>query len=445
MTTQSPDIAHRMGRRDRNKNYRWRGLYHITVKASDYRQQPLGTVVGNPDKADGDPDAPHVLLTSIGRMVEHELKASITAHYPMVEIQDYVIMPEHLHFIVNVRSDIFSANGHATHLGQVIAGFKKGCNRHYWEMTGQHAELPAGQNAGLNEGLNEGLNAAQQGKPAAASNTSAIPSASPSSALPSAAGLRHAVYPHGYKVPSTATTGRRPLFEHGYVDVMPLREGQLEEQRAYIRNNPRSRLLRTTNRAWLQPHRNTAATALTLNALRGYLLRECAPSQLTPETWEKLSGRLLSSNGEIVCDSYGNLQLLQSRLLPVVCHRKHKALFARQKQLCLAAAEEGAVLVSARIAKGEQEIIDAARTKGHAVILVNDNGMPTPYHPSTQRIEACAEGRLLTVTPWTYHYRRSEEDITVAECKTMNCVVQSLCRLRDDWWISGTPLNDKHE
>lgn len=38
--------------------------------------------------------------------------------------------------------------------------------------------------------------------------------------------------------------------------------GQIATQRAYIRANPRSRLLRTTNRQWLQPQRHTVNTIL---------------------------------------------------------------------------------------------------------------------------------------------------------------------------------------
>lgn len=48
--------------------------------------------------------------------------------------------------------------------------------------------------------------------------------------------------------------------------------------------------------------------------------------------------------------------------------------------------------------------------------------------------ERCAEGRLLIVTPWVYHYRRKDEGITVMECKAMNCIAQALCRMSDDWW-----------
>jgi hypothetical protein len=70
-------------------------------------------------------------------MVEEELRNSIHKFYPMLEVQDYVIMPEHLHFLLVAHSNVVSKNGKATHLGHVIAGFKYGCNKRYWAMTGR--------------------------------------------------------------------------------------------------------------------------------------------------------------------------------------------------------------------------------------------------------------------------------------------------------------------
>ena len=136
----------------------------------------------------------------------------------------------------------------------------------------------------------------------------------------------------------------------------------------------------------------------------------------------------------ICCDSYGDRSLLGRCLLPVVCHRKDKARLAEQKTRCLAEARGGAVLVSARIAKGEQEIIDAAVYDGFPVVLIHGNGFPDRYHPSAAQLDRCAAGRLLLVTPWRYRYRGRQEAITVAECKAMNCLAQALCRLKDDWW-----------
>ena len=405
-----PNETHRMGKRCQKKNYRLPGAYHITINVAERQWHPLGQVVGNLDQPDGDANAPRVELTAIGKMVEEELTKSITTHYPMIEVQDYVVMPEHLHFILVVHNSIISRNGRETHLGQVIAGFKKGCNRRYWEMTGMTANGQQGVTANK-----------RQGKPADARAESTNP-------------LHHAVHPHGFKVPSSGTTNRPPLLAYGYVDVMPLQPGQLETQRHYIHNNPRSRLMRTSNRNLQSPQRGGIGTALKLPALKGYLQRECGTPLIDEDKWENIQNRLLINDGMVTCDSYGNRQLLQCRLLPVVCHRKDKASFTLQKQRCLTAASEGAILVSARIAKGEQEIIDTAIQQGFPVINIEDNGLPDLYHPSERRIELCATNKLLIVTPWRYIYRHTHEPISVAECKTMNCVVQALCRTKDSWW-----------
>jgi hypothetical protein len=175
---------------------------------------------------------------------------------------------------------------------------------------------------------------------------------------------------------------------------------------------------------------------MTPAALHGYLLRECLPASATPAVLAEVERRLLLADGRIVCDSYGDHTLLQHRLLPVVCHRKDASRQREQHQRCLDEAARGAVLVSPRIAKGEQAIIDDAVAHGFPVILIADNGFPAVFHPSNDRLNLCVDGRLLMVTPWCYEYRKKDDAITVALCKTMNCVAQALCRLKDDWWQS---------
>ena len=135
-----------------------------------------------------------------------------------------------------------------------------------------------------------------------------------------------------------------------------------------------------------------------------------------------------------LCDGYGDTGLLKRRLLPVVCHRRDAALFQQQKERSLAEAAAGAVLVSARISKGEQEILDAALLSGYPVIRIEDNGFPDVYHPSADRTDDCAAELLLLLTPWTYQFRAHNEGISETFCKTMNCIAQALSRTRDDWW-----------
>ena len=426
-----------MQRRSSAHDYRLPGIYHVTIRVAEELWQPLGAVVGN------DAASASVALTAAGAAVERELLTAISAHYPMVTVDAYVIMPEHLHFLLIVREPLVSSSGRSAHLGQVIAGFKQGCNRAYWAATGQEdlAAKPQGTVAAKPQGTvaTTGATGAATGTvtaTGATGETEATEATEATGATGATEATTGASSVHGGFAARKErfSSGRAALFAPGYCDVMPVEAGQLETMRAYIADNPRSRWLRTHDRLRLQPQRGTIVTALTLPALHGYLQRECPPHLFTAEIWGQIEGRLLTANGRIVCDSYGDLTLLQRRLLPVVCHRKDKPLYEQQRERCLTAASAGAMLVSPRIAKGEQNILDAAASEGHPVAIVSDNGFPDVYHPSASLTEHCGDGRLLIVSPWQYQYRGKEDAVSVPFCKTMNCVAQALCRQKDEWW-----------
>ena len=415
-----------MKRRSQAHDYSFMGVYHITINVARGLKQPLGRIGGQLCKPDGDSDAPHVDLSPVGRMVEEELRESIHRFYPMLEVQDYVVMPEHLHFLLVAHSDVVSQSGKLTHLGHVIAGFKYGCNKRYWAMMGR-------------------INLATESPGTLATTApSTLASPSPGTLMTTAAGTQATTAPETLGAErrqndgsvlgdSVAKEKLPPLFEAGYCDIMPVDADQLATQRAYIHANPRSRLMRMTNQQWLHPQRHTIDTAVSLRALYGYLQREC-PRQLTDEVFSTLVNRLLKVGDSVVCDSYGSKELLSRRLLPVVCHRKDASLFEQQKDCCLREAAAGAVLVSARISKGEQEIMDAVLLRGYPIIRIEDNGFPEIYHPSADRMDRCAAGQQLLIAPWSYQYRTREDSISVPFCKTMNCVAQAICKMRDDWW-----------
>ena len=415
-----------MKRRSQAHDYSFMGIYHITINVARGLKQPLGRIGGQLCKPDGDSDAPHVDLSPVGRMVEEELRESIHRFYPMLEVQDYVVMPEHLHFLLVAHSDVVSQSGKLTHLGHVIAGFKYGCNKRYWAMMGR-------------------INLATESPGTHATTApSTLASPAPGTLATTASGTLATTAPETLGAErrqndgsvlgdSVAKEKLPPLFEAGYCDIMPVDADQLATQRAYIHANPRSRLMRMTNQQWLHPQRHTIDTAVSLRALYGYLQREC-PRQLTDEVFSTLVNRLLKVGDSVVCDSYGSKELLSRRLLPVVCHRKDASLFEQQKDCCLREAAAGAVLVSARISKGEQEIMDAVLLRGYPIIRIEDNGFPEIYHPSADRMDRCAAGQQLLIAPWSYQYRTREDSISVPFCKTMNCVAQAICKMRDDWW-----------
>ena len=416
MEKQHP-TRHNMQRRMATHNYALPGTYHITLHVADGMGLPLGQIQGSLEQPDESPNAPHVAMTPVGNMVREELLTSITMHYAMIRVDTFVIMPEHLHVLLQVTAPIVSSTGRPTHLGQVIAGFKKGCNRRYWAMTGQDAAAGAAQ-AVYSSG--EPLNTVSGSASRVSGSASRVSGGSPAR--------------EDKRTPSSGTTGRRPLFAYGYCDVQPITPEQLDTQRAYIKANPRSRLLRSRQRATLTACRNGFTTALTPSALRGFLLRECLQKHATAEALDAIKCRLLLTDGKIALDTYGNRQLLNSKLLPVVCHRKDKSLFAQQKARCMEEAGNGAIMVSARISAGEQEIMNEMVNHGFPVIIIADNGFPERYHPSAVRLDLCATDRLLLVTPWQYQYRGKNEQVTIPFCKAMNCVAQALCRQKDDWW-----------
>ena len=407
-----------MKRRSQAHDYSFMGVYHITINVARGLKQPLGRIGGQLCKPDGDSDAPHVDLSPVGRMVEEELRESIHRFYPMLEVQAYVVMPEHLHFLLVAHSDVVSQSGKLTHLGHVIAGFKYGCNKRYWAMMGR-------------------INLATE-SPGTLTTTApgTLATTAPgtlATTAPETLGAERRQNDGSVLGDSVAKEKLPPLFEAGYCDIMPVDADQLATQRAYIHANPRSRLMRMTNQQWLHPQRHTIDTAVSLRALYGYLQREC-PRQLTDEVFSTLVNRLLKVGDSVVCDSYGSKELLSRRLLPVVCHRKDASLFEQQKDCCLREAAAGAVLVSARISKGEQEIMDAVLLRGYPIIRIEDNGFPEIYHPSADRMDRCAAGQQLLIAPWSYQYRTREDSISVPFCKTMNCVAQAICKMRDDWW-----------
>ena len=418
MNEQRP-TSHNMQRRMATHNYALPGIYHITIHVAEGMGQPLGQIQGSLELPDDSQGSPHVAMTPVGQMVREELLTSITGHYRMISVDTFVIMPEHLHVLLHVTAPIVSSNGRSTHLGQVIAGFKKGCNRRYWSMTGQN--IPTGEPSDTSQ---------HSGGSPACQHSGGSPACQVSGGSPAREEKR---------APSDGTTGRRPLFAYGYCDVQPITPEQLATQRAYIKGNPRSRLLRSSQRTSLTASRTGFITALTPSALRGFLQRQCLPKHATPEALAAIECRLLLAEGKVALDTYGDRQLLDRRLLPVICHRMDSVRLIEQKARCLAEAAHGAILVSPRIASGEQEIMNEAVSHGFPVIIVTDNGFPERYHPSTERIDQCAKGQLLLVTPWQYQYRGKNEQVTIPFCKAMNCVAQALCLTKDDWWKKSMP------
>jgi hypothetical protein len=207
------ETQHNMKRRKPWHNYSRKGTYMLTLVVEG-RHALLGKVVAMPageaagvvpaGEAAGVVAAGETMrelvyqveLTELGKTIRDEELQKVHFYYKMVDIWKLCIMPDHIHMIVRVNEDMPEGK----HLGDVVRGFKVGCTRAWWRLTGMR---PAGETAGV----------VAAGEAAGVAIT--IPAVSP------------------------ASKNLPVLFEAGYNDLILLEDGQLDNWIHYLDDNPR--------------------------------------------------------------------------------------------------------------------------------------------------------------------------------------------------------------
>ncbi|UKK48381.1 hypothetical protein L6475_14465 [Prevotella sp. E9-3] len=132
----------------------------------------------------------------------------------------------------------------------------------------------------------------------------------------------------------------------------------------------------------------------------------------------------------ITFSAIGNVQLLKHPELKQVqlSRRLTEQEVERVVQSFLAAARNGAVLVSPKISSGEKAVLNAAFAEGLPLIVLQENGFTDLDKPKGAKLmEACAEGRLLLLAPWAHHNERTT--ITRQQCLALNNMARKLCEV----------------
>lgn len=110
----------------------------------------------------------------------------------------------------------------------------------------------------------------------------------------------------------------------------------------------------------------------------------------------------------IPCTTLGNMFLTERPFRAVLqCSRSlTQAEIDIRKRECLNNADNGTIYITAAISKGEKQIARAIREAGYPLIVLLENGFPTPddphyrfYKPQGVYFEACSAGKLLLVQP----------------------------------------------
>lgn len=381
-----------MKRRMNAHDYTCRGIYMVTL-AVEGRRALLCSV-------DGTPKAPVVTPTALGTIVLTEVE-HIALYYPQVRVLCKQLMPDHLHMVLFV-TDTLPAG-----LGRVINGFKAGCRKalraagatpalaapgtlapHAPAPHGPAPHGPAPHGPAPHSGA-----APNTGTPAPAAPTSAAPAPAAPASGASVGGVewQAALQPAGVAAPAACGPAGGVLWEHGYNDRVLYGEGQLQAMIAYVKDNPRRLLVKRAHAAFFRH----------------------------AEVW--VDGRQLHA--------FGNVSLLRAReKVAVRCSRRQDAAeLQRQSDELLKRGRNGAVLVSPFISPGERSIEQNAMDADIAIIKLTDNAFTPYYKPPGRYFEACAEGRLLLLSPWPYTTQRVT--LTRDMCNTMNTLAARICHL----------------
>ena len=96
-------------------------IYMLTL-AIEGRRPLLGTLAGDVSQPTTVPNGPRLVPSELGATVLQEVDG-IPHYYPQITIIARQLMPDHLHILLYVKRPL------PVHLGQVVAGFKAGCNK----------------------------------------------------------------------------------------------------------------------------------------------------------------------------------------------------------------------------------------------------------------------------------------------------------------------------
>ena len=184
----------------------------------------------------------------------------------------------------------------------------------------------------------------------------------------------------------------RPLFAKGYNDLILRSYEELGAWLNYLHDNPRRLLMKRARPEWLRPFFGL---------------------QIGQHSFSGIGNRALLTAAK--------------RKAVRVSRRLTEQEIAREVERYLEEARQGTVLVSPAISPGEKRVMRAAFDAGLPTIVIMENGFTPLSKPHGEQFYACAEGRLLMLSPWPHHNDRHK--LTAQQCQALNLMAQELATL----------------
>jgi len=130
-------LPNRKHPRLKNYDYSSNGCYFVTINS--YKNKPIfSKVIEIKDCPDDLQPSPQIQLTSVGETIKQNME-DLTLRYPSITVDNYVIMPTHIHAILTFN-EVAEANPNPT-LMDVICVLKSLITRQYNKNYGNTAPI----------------------------------------------------------------------------------------------------------------------------------------------------------------------------------------------------------------------------------------------------------------------------------------------------------------
>ena len=368
------------------------GLYHITLTIPD-RRPLLGTL----EIPDGNPDRAKVRRTVLGNALVDCL-IGVPQHHPEVQVLHFCLMPDHLHAVLYVRRTM------PVGIRGVVRGFWQGVKKlgRAWSAAslivpndirrncqeGKQEIVPNDRRRNCQEGRREGC---QEGKQEGSGDIAQQGLREETSRMEAfSAGLQKQIGDDAYyRLPPVFT-------EMPFIRSMG-HNTQLPNTIRYLDMNPQRLATKRLKPGYFRVQREIMIGGRSYDGVGNTML-------LTAETYAVVHVRSLM----VKAAENGDTEPLRN-----------------YKNSCVLAARKGAVMVSPFISEHEKQVMQVLLREQLPFVYLADNGFRDYYKPADALFDACAAGRVLILSPWTYD--AGKRKISRADCMALNNMAEEIC------------------
>lgn len=351
------------------------GLYHITLTIPN-RQPLLGSLI----IPDNDPSKAYVKRTALGNALVDCL-LNISSYHPEVQILHFCLMPDHLHAVLYVRRTMPKG------IRMVVRGFWQGAKKLGRAYSAASSIAPNTIRENYQEdklkNFQEGMLRYNQG------------------------GVRN-LKEETVQLEAVSASLCKQMDNEAYYQLEPV-----FTEIPFIRSMGHNTQLPNTIRY------------IDMNPQR------LATKRLKPGYFRVQKDIMI---GKRSYDGVGNTTLLMAEHFETVHVRRvmvEEAKHGNDEPLrnymnsCILAARKGIIMVSPFISPYEKQVMMVMLREKLPFIYLSDNGFRDYYKPTDALFDACASGRLLILSPWTYD--ASKRHISRVDCVALNAMAEEIC------------------